>query len=374
MNNASRLGPSPQPALRSYPLAELGQVYQTNVLAPLALIQLLAGPLTAGRRRGRQRQLGRGHRGLPRVGRLRLGQGRARPAHRGPRRRGARAALLRVRPRRHAHRHAPARLPRRGHLGPTGAGGRRRGPAAAARPASRPAAATGPATYPAGCRRVTRSGPAVPRPAVARPEARGLARDGVRLLAATPGRPAARPFRDLPRFPGPRRPPGRQHPATLAAASPASRPAARGDRAPLQPARRRDLAGRAPEGPAGAGPGHGRGARRDHHAPRGGSVTLLHPYPDRGPRRGAGPALDARSLRGPSAEYLARHGSRSATPTSRTDGHCRPTRRCSPAPPAARRCPAQARPFTRELVTGLIARRGDGTDHPAHRGGIPGGG
>jgi NAD(P)-dependent dehydrogenase (short-subunit alcohol dehydrogenase family) len=47
MNNASRLGPSPQPLLRSYPLAELGQVYQTNVLAPLALFQLLAGPLTA---------------------------------------------------------------------------------------------------------------------------------------------------------------------------------------------------------------------------------------------------------------------------------------------------------------------------------------
>ena len=47
INNASRLGPSPQPVLRRYPLAELGQVYQTNVLAPLALIQLLAGPLAA---------------------------------------------------------------------------------------------------------------------------------------------------------------------------------------------------------------------------------------------------------------------------------------------------------------------------------------
>jgi NAD(P)-dependent dehydrogenase (short-subunit alcohol dehydrogenase family) len=46
MNNASRLGPSPLPALRSYPLEDLADVYQTNVLAPLALIQLLAGPLT----------------------------------------------------------------------------------------------------------------------------------------------------------------------------------------------------------------------------------------------------------------------------------------------------------------------------------------
>jgi NAD(P)-dependent dehydrogenase (short-subunit alcohol dehydrogenase family) len=47
VNNASRLGPSPLPALRGYPLDELADVYQTNVLAPLALIQLLAGPLTA---------------------------------------------------------------------------------------------------------------------------------------------------------------------------------------------------------------------------------------------------------------------------------------------------------------------------------------
>jgi NAD(P)-dependent dehydrogenase (short-subunit alcohol dehydrogenase family) len=47
VNNASRLGPSPQPLLRDYPLDELGRVYDTNVFAPLALIQLLAAPLTA---------------------------------------------------------------------------------------------------------------------------------------------------------------------------------------------------------------------------------------------------------------------------------------------------------------------------------------
>jgi NAD(P)-dependent dehydrogenase (short-subunit alcohol dehydrogenase family) len=47
VNNASRLGPSPQPLLRDYPLDELARVYDTNVLAPLALIQLLAAPLTA---------------------------------------------------------------------------------------------------------------------------------------------------------------------------------------------------------------------------------------------------------------------------------------------------------------------------------------
>ena len=47
VNNASRLGPSPQPLLREYPLAELSRVYDTNVVAPLALFQLLARPLTA---------------------------------------------------------------------------------------------------------------------------------------------------------------------------------------------------------------------------------------------------------------------------------------------------------------------------------------
>ena len=35
------LGPSPQPALLDYPLSVLEQVYHTNVLAPLALIQAL---------------------------------------------------------------------------------------------------------------------------------------------------------------------------------------------------------------------------------------------------------------------------------------------------------------------------------------------
>ena len=47
VNNASRLGPSPQPLLRDYPLDELGRVYDTNVIAPLAVIQLLTAPLAA---------------------------------------------------------------------------------------------------------------------------------------------------------------------------------------------------------------------------------------------------------------------------------------------------------------------------------------
>ena len=47
VNNASRLGPSPQPMLRDYPLDELARVYESNVVAPLALIQLLTAPLAA---------------------------------------------------------------------------------------------------------------------------------------------------------------------------------------------------------------------------------------------------------------------------------------------------------------------------------------
>jgi len=50
VNNASRLGPSPQPPLATYPLGELEQVYRVNVLAPLALTQLVLPRLAAGAR------------------------------------------------------------------------------------------------------------------------------------------------------------------------------------------------------------------------------------------------------------------------------------------------------------------------------------
>ncbi len=49
VNNASSLGVSPLPHLRSYPLGGLARVFETNVLAPLALFQPLAPALaTAG--------------------------------------------------------------------------------------------------------------------------------------------------------------------------------------------------------------------------------------------------------------------------------------------------------------------------------------
>jgi NAD(P)-dependent dehydrogenase (short-subunit alcohol dehydrogenase family) len=40
VNNASLLGSSPQPALADYPLDVLRRVYEVNVVAPLALVQL----------------------------------------------------------------------------------------------------------------------------------------------------------------------------------------------------------------------------------------------------------------------------------------------------------------------------------------------
>ena len=46
VNNASRLGPSPQPALADYLAADLRAVYNVNVFAPLALIQAALPALT----------------------------------------------------------------------------------------------------------------------------------------------------------------------------------------------------------------------------------------------------------------------------------------------------------------------------------------
>jgi NAD(P)-dependent dehydrogenase (short-subunit alcohol dehydrogenase family) len=47
VNNASDLGPSPLPALAGYPITALRAVYDTDVLAPLALTQLLLPALRA---------------------------------------------------------------------------------------------------------------------------------------------------------------------------------------------------------------------------------------------------------------------------------------------------------------------------------------
>jgi NAD(P)-dependent dehydrogenase (short-subunit alcohol dehydrogenase family) len=48
VNNASVLGPSPQPPLADYPLDVLEDVYRVNVLAPLALVQAALPALHPG--------------------------------------------------------------------------------------------------------------------------------------------------------------------------------------------------------------------------------------------------------------------------------------------------------------------------------------
>src|SRR3954468_1104512 len=48
VNNASLLGPSPQPPLADYPLDVLRRVYEVNVVAPLSLVQLALPRLGPG--------------------------------------------------------------------------------------------------------------------------------------------------------------------------------------------------------------------------------------------------------------------------------------------------------------------------------------
>ncbi|CAA9447248.1 MAG: Putative oxidoreductase SCO1803 [uncultured Rubrobacteraceae bacterium] len=50
VNNASILGPSPQPELLDYPLGVLEEVYRTNAVAPLALVQNVGEDLRPGAR------------------------------------------------------------------------------------------------------------------------------------------------------------------------------------------------------------------------------------------------------------------------------------------------------------------------------------
>jgi NAD(P)-dependent dehydrogenase (short-subunit alcohol dehydrogenase family) len=50
VNNASVLGPSPQPALAEYPLREIQRVLDVNVIAPLAIAQLVLPRMPDGAR------------------------------------------------------------------------------------------------------------------------------------------------------------------------------------------------------------------------------------------------------------------------------------------------------------------------------------
>ena len=89
--------PEPPTAARRLPARRSRRVYEVNVVAPLALVQL-ALPLLRTGRGDRRHHLRRGRRGVRGLGRLRLVEGRARAADRGARRRASRAARLRVDP------------------------------------------------------------------------------------------------------------------------------------------------------------------------------------------------------------------------------------------------------------------------------------
>ena len=136
VNNASVLGPSPQPVLAEYPLDILRQVFEVNAVAPLALIQLVL-PLRAGQPgTHRQHHLGRGGRGLPGMGWLRLVQGGAGIHDQGPDRGVPGPPDLSGRSGRPAHPDAPGGLPRGGHLRPTASRGGRPRPAGVGRGAA----------------------------------------------------------------------------------------------------------------------------------------------------------------------------------------------------------------------------------------------
>ena len=121
VNNASTLGASPLPSLAELDPATYLRILEVNLVAPVALTAALLPQLRDPRRRRRQRDLRRVGRGLRDLGRLRLLQGRPRPRHPGAGGRGAVAAGVRRRPRRHADPDAPGRVPGRGHLRPPGA-------------------------------------------------------------------------------------------------------------------------------------------------------------------------------------------------------------------------------------------------------------
>ena len=128
INNASFLGPSPQPYLLEYPLDVLERVYRTNVIAPLALIQVLQRQLKKGAcvinitsDAGVEAYEGWGGYGFE--------QGLAGTTLAHTRRRKNLLARLLGRSRRHAYPNAPGSLPRRGHQRSPAARGKRPRPA-----------------------------------------------------------------------------------------------------------------------------------------------------------------------------------------------------------------------------------------------------
>ena len=359
VNNASHLGPSPQPRLADYEPRDLAtgvRRRRAGAARPAAGGAAAAAPV---RRDRGERQLRRCCRGLRGLGRVRLGQGRARPAVGGARGRGARPARLRAGPGRHAHRHAPAR-PSRARTSPTG-----RSPARWRCPrcgrcssAARRAAATAPPTCccprarpgDGGARRRPAAGPVGHRAA-------GGTRPGPGRGAAA-GRPAPAGSSTPPSATWP----ASSSPATWSSSTPRARCPRRstasgpGRTVTVHVSTGLDDGTWAVElrpGPRADGPVAGRPAGRGRRAGRGpaarrGAVA--------GPRRGLVPAVAGP---GPSCParcpaYLGRHGRPIAYSYVRGDWPLRDYQTVFAREPGSAEMPSAGRPFTDRLVTDLV--------------------
>jgi S-adenosylmethionine:tRNA ribosyltransferase-isomerase len=186
------------------------------------------------------------------------------------------------------------------------------------------------------------------------PEARGLTRDGVRLLAATPDGLVHSRFRDLPRFLAPGDLLVVNTSATLAAALPAQR--AGGSAVTVHLSNQLDNGTWLVELRQGQA-----GSRRLGDGvpgevitlPGGGSVTLLQPYPDPAATRIWTAAVT--TGHGPVHRYLARYGQ--PIRYSYVPGRWPLTayQTVFARSPGSAEMPSAARPFTTDLVTRLIA-------------------
>jgi S-adenosylmethionine:tRNA ribosyltransferase-isomerase len=186
------------------------------------------------------------------------------------------------------------------------------------------------------------------------PEARGLARDGVRLLAATPDGLVHARFRDLPRFLAPGDLLVVNNSATLAAALPGQRTS--GAAVTVH------LSGQLDDGtwlvelrqgfPAPARLGDGMPGEVIT-LPGGGSVTLLHAYPDPAATR----IWAAAVMTGPATlhDYLARHGQPIRYAYVPDQWPLSAYQTVFARSPGSAEMPSAARPFTPDLVTTLIA-------------------
>ena len=273
---------------------------------------------------------------------------------------------VRRRPRRHAHRDAPGRVPGRGHLRPAAPRVGRAGAARAAAPRARRRAATGPPTSPPAAVPCVRT--------LDRDADHDLHRAGVRARAAeargvAPRRdPAAGARPDgvvHARVPRPRRPPARRRPRRRQQLRHGRRPgrraldpARRGRRARRRAARRRHVGRRGPHGARRGARRARRPARRPADAARAPTLDLLEPYPRDGssPTGARQPALAGRGHRRPGPRPWRGTDARSPTATSTAPTRWRPTRPSSAPGPGSAEMPSAARPFTADLVTRLVSR------------------